>query len=405
MRKIQVNTKDISKFAKEVKRINNKAAKLGLPVTMVTWEDKVHHRLLKNTFGDYVPFSYYEAEVHGEDFFLKLGDHYRLVARLEKFGDFMLVYSKQDIDIASVYGKSESYCDHCRTKRRRKKTYVIENTETGEFIQVGSTCMKDFVGNASVDQRLSLWDEWTKLRENYEEIMNTEKDHEGTSYGSGSYASFKVEEFLKVVSILIHTSGWVSKSFGWDTGQTPTAVRAQEALELGADSRKYCLEHEELKVLQPEIDQALAWIRSEEPTSDYMHNLKTVASADVVYSEHLGILASLIPAYRRFVREESIKEVKVKESNYVGEVGKRQVFENLTLLHVVEAESFYGISFGHKFIDSEGNILFWWTGSKSLEARLGKDKPFTVKATVKEHKTYQGNKQTVLTRLKLEHYG
>ena len=38
------------------------------------------------------------------------------------------------------------WCDHCRTTRTRKATYLVRNEETGVQLQVGSSCIKDFLG-------------------------------------------------------------------------------------------------------------------------------------------------------------------------------------------------------------------------------------------------------------------
>ncbi|MDN5802992.1 MAG: hypothetical protein L0H26_00135 [Microlunatus sp.] len=42
------------------------------------------------------------------------------------------------------------WCDHCRTERvNRRHLYAVEHLETGEIMQVGSTCIKDFLGHST----------------------------------------------------------------------------------------------------------------------------------------------------------------------------------------------------------------------------------------------------------------
>src|SRR5258708_22793012 len=48
------------------------------------------------------------------------------------------------IDPGSV---QDQWCDHCRTRRERYDTYLVQGQD-GERKQVGSTCIKDFLGQA-----------------------------------------------------------------------------------------------------------------------------------------------------------------------------------------------------------------------------------------------------------------
>lgn len=58
----------------------------------------------------------------------------------------------------------------------------------------------------------------------------------------------------------------------------------------------------------------------------------------------------------------------------------------------------YGDSHMHIMEDADGNIYVWTTASKNLE----EGKTFTIKMKVKEHKEYQGVKQTVVYYCKLK---
>ena len=37
-------------------------------------------------------------------------------------------------------------CEHCGLRRRRTRTYVVVHTDSGEVRQVGSGCLRDFLG-------------------------------------------------------------------------------------------------------------------------------------------------------------------------------------------------------------------------------------------------------------------
>src|SRR5690606_4460124 len=82
-----------------------------------------------------------------------------------------------------------------------------------------------------------------------------------------------------------------------------------------------------------------------------------------------------------------------KQGEFVGEVGKRQEF-TATVNRVILFENAYGVTKFHIMTDENGNNLVWYSSG----ARLEEGATFTLKATVKEHKEYNGEKQTVLTR-------
>ena len=85
---------------------------------------------------------------------------------------------------------------------------------------------------------------------------------------------------------------------------------------------------------------ALEWIRNQETTNDYMHNLKTVCALKEVHSGRFGLLVSLFPSYDRNLeyQEQKRKEIeKDRQSRHIGSVG-----EKIT----VEIESVKCIDFG-----------------------------------------------------------
>ena len=67
-----------------------------------------------------------------------------------------------DVEIPKRYYHSDCVCEHCNSRRIRKETYIIKNEETGEFKQVGKSCLKDYTNGMSsemVAAYISLYDE------------------------------------------------------------------------------------------------------------------------------------------------------------------------------------------------------------------------------------------------------
>lgn len=84
-------------------------------------------------------------------------------------------------------------------------------------------------------------------------------------------------------------------------------------------------------------------------------------------------------------------------SEYQGEVGQWLELP-LTIKKNIKTENRFGTSTIHIMEDESGNQYFWSTGSKSLE----EGKAFNMKVKVKEHKEYNGVKQTVVWYCKVK---
>ena len=81
------------------------------------------------------------------------------------------------------------------------------------------------------------------------------------------------------------------------------------------------------------------------------------------------------------------------ESEYVGSIGERlELF--LIVERTIELDGSYGRSTMHIMRDDCGNLFVWTTASKSWSAGT----EHHIKGTVKDHRKYKGEKQTVLTR-------
>lgn len=80
-------------------------------------------------------------------------------------------------------------------------------------------------------------------------------------------------------------------------------------------------------------------------------------------------------------------------SEYVGAVGDR-LDDTLTVVKISTYENQYGVNTIHDFKDVDGNVYRWSTAAKSWAEGTAHH----IRGTVKEHKTINGVKTTVLTR-------
>lgn len=81
------------------------------------------------------------------------------------------------------------------------------------------------------------------------------------------------------------------------------------------------------------------------------------------------------------------------DSEYQGAIGERlELF--VTVERAIELDGNYGRSTMHLMRDDSGNLYVWTTASKSWSA----GSEHHIRGTVKDHRTYKNEKQTVLTR-------
>lgn len=102
---------------------------------------------------------------------------------------------------------------------------------------------------------------------------------------------------------------------------------------------------------------------------------------------------------KQLMEQKRLEENKTKE--YMFNVGEK--FSNLEVevLSSIGFETSYGyhggMTYMNRFQTKDGNIIVWWT-SASYEV----GQKLIMKGTVKDHKEYKGEKQTVVTRCKTE---
>jgi hypothetical protein len=73
-------------------------------------------------------------------------------------------------------------------------------------------------------------------------------------------------------------------------------------------------------------------------------------------------------------------------------------FERVLCTLVRPIDSRYGVTYLHRFVTAEGNSLTWFASSTQLKEGAH----YNLKGTVKAHEVYRGEKQTLLTRCKVE---
>jgi len=135
--------------------------------------------------------------------------------------------------------------------------------------------------------------------------------------------------------------------------------------------------------------------------STYMDNIAEVASAGIVTLKTNGLMASVIPVFRKQTAEKAawmIQKEEALKSNFVGTVGERLRDITVVITDEREFSSDFGTTTLYKMVDADGN-RFGWFSSMGCDDTTGDT--ITITGTVKEHKVYNDIKETMLTRCKV----
>lgn len=373
----------------KIDKINRRAKKNGLQGVIInqseelseTWKDENdNHRVLH----------YRNVEIIGSTPKIAGWTFLGAIQHLEK--GVNLIRTLPGVEkIPEEYRSIDPKCEHCKVNRIRLNTFLLLNDD-GSYKQVGRNCLQDFLGG--VDPQLIA-----KLAEQLLTINDLASSDEEDFYGrGGSFVAYPIDEFLQFTCAAIDEFGWVSRTEAKQslTPKCSTADRVVLALTTREDNEKLTITETNIEIAKKALD----YIREDfdkENLNDYEYNLKTVCNREVLTIKELGICASLIPFYYRHIQKK-IEQGKQALSSYVGQKGEKLVVK-ATLTREHKIENNYGVTTIYSFLSEDNNVFVWFS---SADKYLELDKQYQVVGKVKNHNDYNGIKQTILTRCKVD---
>ncbi len=277
-------------------------------------------------------------------------------------------------------------CDHCHTKRTRRSTILVAHEETGQLLQVGRACVKDFLGHNTFPVFLTE-----------DEVRNTLR-----SGGSAPAATWDVDTVLAYAAAAVEAFGWTPSS-AHDPGCVPTRDRVRLALVggRGADLLRTSLEPflADARERAPRIrDELVAGL---DGTSGYEANLLAVLRATSVDARHLGLAVSAITAHQRLTSDQQqARRVASDAVAYAGTVGEKLTMSGTVRTAMrVEGYTYHSPASALLVIDCGTAVAKMVTAARWAHSVKVGDQ-LTVTGTIKQHAEYNGTKQTVLTRPK-----
>lgn len=275
-----IPTQNVATLQADIAKLTKKAAKLGCAAPVLTVGKTVSVKIGETAYGDIVYAQKVEVEVSGEA--PKLNG-WSFVGTVESVEGSTVLRSVPGHQIPEQYRDADPCnCDHCKINRRRNSTFIVQH-ESGEFKQVGRSCLRDFLGHANPENVAAY-------AQSLVEINFSDYDSDETSYGS-TQMSYATDAVVAAAICSI-------KLFGYRRTDSDNNTRDSIACHLfGKD------EQSRLPVEQADRDlavQAIEWMR-QLAGNEFSLNVAAYAKCDSLPYKAFGYIAGATQNYLKSI--------------------------------------------------------------------------------------------------------
>ncbi|ONF42616.1 hypothetical protein BTO32_15540 [Marinobacter lutaoensis] len=397
----QIPAFQCKRVSEKAKELSAKAQKIGMPPFTLQFGKRVNKRVAIG--GD-----------HGESLWLEVVsvkliagqpklNGWRVVARIEhdEAGNLVHLYGQGNYQVASTKDLLSELsicapkCEHCNYNRQRKTTFLLENREAQKVQQVGSSCLQDFTGHENPETVLAMND---AINSFIEGVINPD---------DAFYADAKNYDLVPMEFILRLTSAIVRVTGGWIPKDNRQGIPNPNATIFSVyDALKRPTLGDRVRISDEDFENAeliMAWLTHEKfdhRGEEYRANLSQLAKRGYIPRKYIGLAASAVAAFQRELSQATCKaKAKIRSPKapmFIGQKDER-IERSVTLIRKVPIDGQFGFSVLHIFEDNEtGSKLTWFnSGSEKFKEGL----TYTIAGRVKEHRTRDGEKETVLTRV------
>jgi hypothetical protein len=270
------------------------------------------------------------------------------------------------------------HCDQCQTNRQRGKVIFVKNAE-GKLNQVGSTCVKDFLG----------WDFYASAlvtEEDFEKAFGGFSGGNRGAIGTLGLLAYAIKAVEKVGYVKSHEAG------------TSTKDLVVGVLKGYNDQKEFWKKNKIGEVTDVEFKKAEAlieWAKNFEGDSAYAQNVRAVANLEYQQEQSYGIAVSIVKAQNNQKEKQAVEKIEFKKEQYAETGSKIEV--EVEVVGSNTFESAYGLTTLFTFIN-QGGYQFKWFSSSGANVEIG-DK-IKIKGTVKGSDEYKDSFSTLLTRCK-----
>jgi hypothetical protein len=396
----QIPEHNMGYLMEQVDKLNKRANKLGLDpiiVERIGHFDKTHRF---NDLGFYrreeITIRYVEVQITGKS---PKFNGWTFIATIEhEKASKNLIKTIPGIELDHYYRDAPPDCHHCNTNRWRKKTYICRH-EDGKEMQVGSTCVKDFLGHKSPESIAWQCEMLGKVREMF---FNPDSEEDGYRVPR-SAMRIPIRELFQIVAQSVRERGWVSKSKAWEQPEVYGESTYDDVMNM-----MFPGPNEKCRIDTNTQDAKLAygarqWAEALHPDkdgkfSDYEYNINVLAQESSIGLSELGLAASIVGVWKMKLDRMKQNKGPKRLNEYFGEVKTRYDLE-LTVKSISGFDGEWGYTTIYKMRDQENRAFSWF--STSHKVSLDEGETYKCKATVKKHQEWKDWKETVLTRLNL----
>lgn len=395
-----IPTENMESFEKKIARIRRKAERAKVDFSYKRLEPIQKETDLPGVTVECVPVMV-ECKIHYENWIvIAVLDHHEVgnVIHLVE-GEWK---PSAELALPSRFRTAKSFCEHCNTMRSRNKTVVIYNTQTKQFKQVGTTCLREYTGGIDAEAIAA-----------FEEAIKSPEEFLGVSGSSKFFIETK--DYLSAVVATMSLYGFMSKKKAAEIneevrynnnvkGVEATCTRAVHLMTNNEKPNEMSNKWHNIyksKDTEAFVEDALEWIKSYNELNDFMENLRVICSGSHIKVSDVGFAACLMDLYKRHLEYEKTRKQKEKDNEmyrYYGEVGEK-VTLNGRLACVTSYSTQFGVMYIYKMIYN--SAIFVWKTSKYLGID-DSGAEVNLVGTIKEHSEFRGVKQNMLVRCKVE---
>lgn len=395
-----IPTENMESFEKKIARIRRKAERAKVDFSYKRLEPIQKETDLPGITVECVPVTV-KCKIHYENWIvIAVLDHHEVgnVIHLVE-GEWR---PSAELALPSRFRTAKSFCEHCNTMRSRNKTVVIYNTQTKQFKQVGTTCLREYTGGIDAEAIAA-----------FEEAIKSPEEFLGVSGSSKFFIETK--DYLSAVVATMSLYGFMSKKKAAEINEEVRYNNNVKRVEATCTKAVHLMTNNEKpnemsnkwhniyksKDTEAFVEDAIEWIKSYNEPNNFMENLRVICSGSNIKVSDVGFAACLMDLYKRHLEYEKKSKQKAQENEmyrYYGEVGEK-VTLNGKLACVTSYSTQFGVMFIYKMIYN--SAIFVWKTSKYLGID-DSGAEVNLVGTIKEHSEFRGVKQNMLVRCKVE---
>lgn len=284
-------------------------------------------------------------------------------------------------------------CDHCHTTRPRTTTLLVRHETSGQVKQVGSGCLKDFLGWSTLPVFLDVDDLVGELRAHHRPTTGTQ---------------WSLESVLAYSWAIFATYGWTPASATGGRHQ-PTRDLVGTVLANGKGAEEILIRIADRLPQAPTM--AARIITDLTPTvqpetAGYGANLKALLTAGVVPRRQLGLAVSMVNAWEHRDEAPARPAAETTEPartlSHAGTVGDPITLTG-TITCLLPLAGYHRYSPPQRLLIVDcGDTIAKTMTSAGWSHDLSRGDTVTLTGTVKAHQEYRGIPQTMLARCKLD---